>query len=204
MAANTNTHQVSWWLRDNRYAGTCMICNTEVPAHAGYCQKDSTTGKWLTVCDGCAHEHGRVVPDVYLYNGQVRQATAKSVATGRGHDVCRCCRCDAQVALVKGKAGKWYLASVLPKVKDDPDSADGLRVYDFRPHDCDAVLALRDERRAAVAAEDLKYRLENDEQLQALRQDFFQATDPQVELDQARVRELLLAIKAREAELKGA
>lgn len=138
---------VSWFLRVNSYAGTCAICGNEVGASDGFVQKNRDSGKWETLCDSCVREHGRVTPFVYLYNGEVRTVSAKSVVTGKVHDALECNRCHAKVAWVKGKSGKFYLANCRPKVQYSEDSMPGLRTYDFDAHDCLPFLKYRAEDR---------------------------------------------------------
>lgn len=127
----TSTLRVSYFLKVNRYKGTCAGCGEPVAESAGFVQKGDAG--WETLCHACVRANGRTTP---LLSGPAQIATASSVVRGgQTREVHVCNTCGHNVAWVKSsKSGKWYLAQVKGA---RTESGAGLRVYDFEPHQCE-------------------------------------------------------------------
>jgi hypothetical protein len=153
MPVTTPARQVSFFLKVNRYSGTCAWSGDHVEKGEGFVQKDRDTGKWITLCESCVRENSRAMPLVSRWDRDPDIVRAMSVATGEYHDVLVCNTCDANVARVKSKRGKWYLANCYRKRSEEygVDPSGTLRVYDFDVHDCEPNL----RRKALALAEDL-------------------------------------------------
>ncbi len=77
--------------------------------------------------------------------------SAKNLATGEGHAVCRCDRCGAEIAFVRSKkSGKWYPADVVHTPSESAHRLYNLRVAPWQPHfkTCEETQARRLKERA--------------------------------------------------------
>lgn len=177
------TPRISYWLRPNRYAGTCLVCDTHVKPRTGWLQREDVA--WQTVCDPCAREHGRSIP---ILNSEGEVAHGTSVATGTAHALATCTRCGWAVAWLKSTAGKWYMAECYKKHSEryglDPSGA--LRVYDFQPHTserCDLEIERRTRERWALDLHDLGHQIAP-QLTEAIAQAQRDGTDPIAAIEQ--------------------
>lgn len=138
----TTRPMISYFLKVNQYAGKCAFCQREVKAEKGFIQKNADAKavlegrarKWQTVCPGCVIEYGRFLPD----NRNGRLHTALDLSDRATHwttGYCTCCQ--TEVALVKSKKGKYYLANTRSKVSEEYGyNPDILRVAPWDAHHC--------------------------------------------------------------------
>lgn len=151
--------RISYWIRPNRYAGTCVACAQEVKAHKGWTQKDGTT--WQTICSVCVRANAKYIP-MLGEDGTPRHTRALN-DSHRGGAWYSCQTCGMDVALVKSpKTGKWYFCDIVET------NAHYNYAATHQPHSAQTC-----ERRQADNAEftnDVLYKQELDQAWKALQQ----------------------------------
>lgn len=104
MSNSNNDLRISYWVRANRYAGTCVGCDQAVAENAGWTQKEGDV--WQTICQTCARAHAKYLPDGNKFMSAIN-------GTQEGGNAYKCVTCDRHVALVKSaRTGKWYFCEV--------------------------------------------------------------------------------------------
>lgn len=106
MTETAKTTTITYFPKPAKYEAACQFCGDATQ----FALSKSRDGKWVTTCATCFGDKQGVVP-VGALKGF---ATATSAGNGcKGEStVFRCVKCEAEVAYVKSKKGKWYLADV--------------------------------------------------------------------------------------------
>lgn len=184
MASTPNTPcepskvQISYWLKRNRYGGSCFVCDAAVAKGDGYIQKSGS--EWQTVCYDCVRAHGKATP---IFDKEGRPMHAPSLNRAHyGGDIFNCNKCKMDIVLVKSdKTGKWYFCEIQT---GRTDVRYACLHAPHSPESCEAHLDRMEEINRAWREMDA--RNERDKRLMVLREEAMEAWEKAPTPEEAR------------------